>query len=169
MANNEKQYTIYIRSTDQHIPVTKEVFDDYYRDIHVYRRRMQRNGECACPANKRLFCDTDCDRCPFRVTPDTLSLDYTVSDDDGNEKSWLDGMADDAPTPDEIVSDAMEMQRLYARLCEIMPEAMEIGRLRLDGMTDKAIGEKIGIVNTTFLSRLKKAKSVLMKEFPDFF
>lgn len=169
MKSNDKQYTIYIRSTDQHIPVSKETFDSFYKDINVYRRRMQRNGECACPQNKRLFCDTDCDNCPFRVTPDTLSLDHTVSDKDGNEVSWLESLPDFTSIPENIVTEAAEMQRLYTRLAELMPEAVEIGRLRLKGLTDTAIAKEIGIVNTTFLSRLKKVKKTLAEEFPEFF
>ena len=33
MTNNENQYTIYIRSTKESIPVSKEEFDAYYHDI----------------------------------------------------------------------------------------------------------------------------------------
>ena len=50
-----------------------------------------------------------------------------------------------------------------------MPEAVEIGRLRQDGLSDEAIAEIIGIKRTTFLSRLKKAKEQLATEFPDRF
>ena len=58
MTNNENQYTIYIRSTKESIPVSKEEFDAYYHDINIYRIRQQRHGRCVCPASKRLTCDT---------------------------------------------------------------------------------------------------------------
>ena len=61
------------------------------------------------------------------------------------------------------------MGRLYARLCELMPEAVDIGQLRLAGMTDKQISSEIGVVSTTFRSRLSKVKKVLTEEFPEFF
>ena len=35
MTNNENQYTIYIRSTKESIPVSKEEFDAYYHDITI--------------------------------------------------------------------------------------------------------------------------------------
>ena len=65
MTNNEIQYTIYIRSTKESIPVSKEEFDAYYHDINIYRIRQQRHGRCVCPASKRLTCDMDCLTCPF--------------------------------------------------------------------------------------------------------
>ena len=37
------------------------------------------------------------------------------------------------------------------------------------GMTDSAIANTIGVIRTTFLSRLKKAKEQLASEFPDRF
>lgn len=50
-----------------------------------------------------------------------------------------------------------------------MPEATEIGRLRQQGLSDSAIADALGIKRTTFLSRLKKVKALLVDEYPDFF
>ena len=50
MTNNENQYTIYIRSTKESIPVSKEEFDAYYHDINIYRIRQQRHGRCVYAA-----------------------------------------------------------------------------------------------------------------------
>ena len=77
MTKKDKQYTIYIRSTKESIPVNKEEFDAYYHDINIYRIRQQRHGRCVCPASKRLTCDMDCLTCPFHRMGDTRSLDYT--------------------------------------------------------------------------------------------
>ena len=52
---------------------------------------------------------------------------------------------------------------------ELMPEAVEIGKLRQQGLSDSAIADALGIKRTTFLSRLKKAKILLEAAFPDFF
>jgi len=50
-----------------------------------------------------------------------------------------------------------------------MPEAIKIGELRLEGLTEDAIGERLGIGRKTYAYRLKKVKAVLEKEFPDIF
>ena len=95
MSKKDKQYTIYIRSTKESIPVNKEEFDAYYHDINIYRIRQQRHGRCVCPASKRLTCDMDCLTCPFHRMGDTRSLDYTETDDEGNETAWVDEIPDD--------------------------------------------------------------------------
>ena len=84
-------------------------------------------------------------------------------------KSPLDTLVDPAPTIESVISDKAELDQLFARLNELMPEAVEIGKLRQDGLSDEAIAKIIGIKRTTFLSRLKKAKEQLASEFPDRF
>lgn len=169
MTNNENQYTIYIRSTKESIPVSKEEFDAYYKDINAYRRTQMNHGKCVCPSAKWLTCDMDCLTCPFSRAGDTRSLDYTDTDEDGNEISWIDEIPSDDPLLEDIVAEASEMKVLYARLTELMPEAIKIGELRLGGVKDVDIAKVIGIKNTTFIMRLKKVKGILEKEFPEFF
>ena len=59
MTTNENQYHIYLRSTNERVPCTKEEFDNYYRDINAYRKKQQRHGRCVCPESRRLHCDMD--------------------------------------------------------------------------------------------------------------
>jgi len=68
-----------------------------------------------------------------------------------------------------FISNKAELDELFTRLNELMPEAVEIGKLRQEGLSDEAIGKIIGIKRTTFLSRLKKAKEQLAAEYPDLF
>jgi len=113
MTKKDKQYTIYIRSTKESIPVNKEEFDAYYHDINIYRIRQQRHGRCVCPASKRLTCDMDCLTCPFHRRGDMRSLDYTETDDEGNETAWVDEIPDDSPLLEDIIIEASEMKALY--------------------------------------------------------
>ena len=169
MTNNENTRYIYLRSTKERIPCTQEEFDNYYRDINTYRKAQQRHGKCVCPANKRLDCDMDCMSCPFRRAGDSLSLDFTTTDEDGNEIRWADNIEDPSVHIEDIVADSHALKQLFARLNEIMPEAIEIGKMRMSGKSDLAIAEEIGIRNTTFRSRLDRAKKIISEEFPEFF
>lgn len=169
MSNNEKQYTIFYRSTGESIPVSKEMFDIYYHDIDNYRRKQQRHGRCVCPKSQQLTCDMDCLTCPFHRQGDLRSLDSTRSDDEGNEIALIDEIADDAPLIDEVISDAEQFKAIYKRLAELMPEAITIGQLRIEGLSEDAIGERIGVGRKTYAYRLNKVKAVLEKEFPEFF
>lgn len=169
MTNNEKQYYIFIRSTGKRIPVSKEEFDNYYREINAFRQRQQYHHKCVCPANKRLSCDMDCFTCPYRRAGDTISLDYCMTDDEGNEKTMVDTIPDVSPLVEDLVTDRIVLEALEARLTEIMPQALEIINMRLDGMTDTAISKAIGIPRKTFTDRWKKAAAILKREFPDIF
>lgn len=71
--------------------------------------------------------DGDCLTCEFRRAGDMLSLDYTVENEDGDVCSPLDNLADPAPSIEEIICDKAELDQLFARLNELMPEAVEIG------------------------------------------
>ena len=97
------------------------------------------------------------------------SLDYSIENEDGDVCSPLDRLCDPSPSIESIVCDKVELDRLFARLNELMPEAIEIGRLRQQRLSDSAIADALGIKRTTFLSRQKKVKALLADEYPDFF
>lgn len=174
MKNNGKWYFIYLHSMKEKVPVTRKQFDDYYRDINAYRRTKQNHGECFCPKNRRLMCTIDCSTCPYKVLHKIISLDAPLIDVDGNEMLKLDYLQGENSSLqhesiEEVVSDTDEMKRLLQRLSELMPEAIEIGKLREEGLSEDVISEKIGIGRKTYGYRLKKVKNILKKEFPEFF
>ena len=110
----------------------------------------------------------DCFTCPFRRNGN-LSLNHTIEDEHGNEIALIDTIPDDAPLFSDILADQEHLRQLLNRLNEIMPLALAIGRLRLQGMSDTAIATEIGVHRNTFASRIKKAESILKKEFPELF
>lgn len=172
MQTNDNQYFIYVRSTNQRIACTKQQFEDYYRDINAYRRTQMNHGRCVCPKSKWLTCDMDCYTCPYRTNGDISYLDDNLKDNEGNEMNWLDylqlRMPDlQEPAVDEYITDKVAFTKVLSRICEIMPQAIEIGRFRQQGLTDEAIAEKIGTGRKPFAYRLKKAEKTLKDEFPD--
>ena len=174
MKTNDNQYYIDLRATQQRIPCTKEQFDDYYRDINAYRRTQQNHGRCVCPPSKRLSCDMDCFNCPYHTSGDMSSLDRGRVDDEGEEMNWLDHLQEEMPdlqepSPADYVTDTIYMRQILDRLCEIMPQAIEIGRLRQQGLSEDAIADQIGTGRKTYAYRIKKAAELLKNEFPDFF
>ena len=110
--NQSKQYRIYIKESKSWVDVNKEFYTNYYRDINSYRKRQQEHGRCVCPASKRYLCDMDCMTCPYAKAGDQLSLDNTVSDGEGNEKSWLDDMPDESVAIVEMIEDAELLRAL---------------------------------------------------------
>ena len=123
--NQSKEYRIYIKESKSWVDVNKEFYTNYYRDINAYRKRQQEHGRCVCPASKRYLCDMDCMTCPYAKAGDQLSLDNTVSDGEGNEKSWLDDMPDESAAIAALMEDAELLRALYAKLNELDTEGVE--------------------------------------------
>ena len=138
--NQSKQYRIYIKESKSWVDVNKEFYTNYYRDINAYRKRQQEHGRCVCPASKRYLCDMDCMTCPYVKAGDQLSLDNTVSDGEGNEKSWLDDMPDESAAIAELMEDAELLRALYAKLNELDPEGRLICQLIMDGEVEACSG-----------------------------
>jgi len=169
MKNREETKYIYHNRDGSHEPVTEDEFNDFYHYASNFRRTQQRNGLCCCKRDKWMLCDTDCAYCPFQMHNETLSLDYTVADDEGNERSWLEQISGEGDLLEDIIGSADEVRRALLRIEELMPEALVIGRCRLEGMSEEAIAEEIGIGRKTFAYRLKKLKSAIEEDFPEIF
>ena len=172
MANNvnqSKTYRIYLKATKEWVEVPEEYYREHTSYYNTFRKKAQYHGQCACPKNKFWLCDGDCCNCEFHRAGDMLSLDFENENEDGDSVSPLDSIPDTAPLVDEIVCDKATLAQLFDRLAELMPEAEEIGRLRMADLSDEAIADIIGIKRTTFRSRLAKVKAVLADEYPDFF
>ena len=165
--NNVKR--IYDKQTKTWFEVSPEPYEEFDRWRTNLRKREQYHHRCMCPRSKWWLCDGMCQDCKFHAPGDTLSLDMPVANEEGDEVTLLDTLVDPAPTIESVICNKAELDQLFDRLNELMPEAVEIGRLRQDGLSDEAIAEMIGIKRTTFLSRLKKAKAQLATEFPDRF
>ena len=159
MKNNENNVKrIYDKQTKTWFEVSPEQYEEFDRWRTNLRKREQYHHRCMCPRSKWWLCDGMCQDCEFHAPGDTLSLDMPVSNEDGDEVTLLDTLVDPAPTIESVICDKAELDQLFERLNELMPEAVQIGKLRQEGLSDAAIAEIIGIKRTTFLSRLKKAK-----------
>ena len=169
MKTNVNGKRIYDKQTKTWFEVTPEHYAEFDQWRTNKRKRGQYHGRCMCPRNKWWLCDGMCDDCEFHAPGDVLSLDKPVSNDDGDEVTLLDTLVDPAPSIESVLCDKAELDQLFARLNELMPEAQDIGKLRQKGLTDDAIAKVIGIKRTTFRSRLEKVKKQLASEYPDRF
>lgn len=169
MATNDKprkQHRIYLKSARQWVEVDEGTYRPYIRECDATRKRMQYHGRCVCPKNRFWLCDADCLSCEFRRAGDVLSLDQELNDTDG-DLSLLDALEDPAPSIEDIVADFDELSQLLHDLAQIMPEAIKVGVLREQGLTESAIAAELGIPRTTLRSRLSKAREQLAQEYPD--
>ena len=173
MQNNDnqsqsKEYRIYLKDLHQWVPVSKTDFDNYYRDVNAYRRRQQEHGRCVCPASKRYLCDMDCCTCRFHKGGDELSLDYTVTEEDGNEKSWLEDLPDDRPSAQSVMEDRELLDTLLHKLDELDPEGRRICELVMEGRSERDCGKEMGMARNTFVYKRDKLFAALADYLKDF-
>ena len=168
MQSKDKQYRIFLKSTHQWVPVSKAEFDNYYRDINAYRRRQQEHGRCICPPSKRYLCDMDCGACPYHKGGNELSLDYSVTDDSGNEKRWLDDLPDDKPSIQSVIEDRELLNALYQRLDGLDPDGRRICDLIMQGRSERDAAAELGMPRNTFVYRRDKLLAVLRESLKDF-
>lgn len=159
---------IYIRSQRRWQEVPEEIYQEHTHFHDTYRHQMQDRGLCCCPHNKWWACDTDCLTCEYRNADAIASLDAPIGEGEDN-LILMDTIADDSMDVSELATDRIVLEQLFKRLTALMPEAADIGKLRMQGLSDEAIAKTIGIPRTTFLSRIKAAKKLLEEEYPDFF
>ena len=156
---------IYDKNADKWFEVSDELYREMKRRSNRIRMRNIRHGSCSCPNNKWWVCDCDCSNCVFQIEGDTISLDAPIYE----ETPLADVIPSEEQPIDEMVTENLFLHQLLSRLDEIMPEARQIGEMRLEGMSDDAIAKKLHIKRTTFHSRLKKAKKQLIEEFGEIF
>jgi len=165
--SNER--ALYIKDLHQWVPVSKTDYDNFYRDINTFRRRQQEHGRCVCPANKRYLCDMDCWTCRFRRAGDELSLEYTVSDDDGNEMSKLDNLADETPNALDILEERELLDALMSKLGELDPDGRRICELLMQDKSEREIAAIMGFTQQSTVNyKKKKAFETLRKHLRDY-
>ena len=171
--NDNKRYYPLRDSKDPYkinlIQITEEQYRSLYPEIWRIQKREQYHHRCMCPKKYIWKCDGNCDLCEYHTAGDTLSLDANICSEGDSQFNILDSTAENNANVEEIILDKILMKQLIKRLEELMPEAVEIGKLRMNGVKDDDIAEIIGIKRTTFRSRLDKAAKKLRDEFGKYF
>ena len=165
MAGINRLACVYDKSTGLWFNITHNELGEYNRYRNSIRRKEQYHHRCKCPRSKWWLCDGICQDCEFHIEKELISLNATWTNDCGDEVPLLDSIACSESDPGETIPAKLMAQRLLERLSELMPEASEIGRLRLLGMKDEDIAYAIGINRTAFYARIEKARDILREEF----
>lgn len=161
--DNQKTYFIYIRSIGKKVPVTKEQHDFFYKEADRIRHQEQDHGKCMCPYRYIWKCDGDCIGCEYHATDDILSLD--VPNPDGNG-SMYDYLPNNSKPMEEVITDRMLLEQLFARLRELDPEAdtiIQLWKEHPEGISDRAIAKKLGRPQKTFSNQMKKYRTDLKR------
>lgn len=155
--NNSVQKRFYparLNPEDPHkitlVPITEEQFHTIMPPIWKHQRKMKALGMCTCTQQSTWKCDADCELCGFMVSGHVTSLDERYEEADDNS-----GHANNDPA--SIVSNQMLAHQVLTRLKEIFPEALKVGELVQDGLSQREATEKLGISRTLYRYHLAKA------------
>ena len=160
--SQEREYKVYIPSTHQLVPVTKEFYYEYYRPIWRTQKQAQKHGQCMCPKSKLWRCDGCCLECSYHAPGNVWSLEY-------EQELMGDKLEDPSADIESIVTDKIVLDKLFKRLDTLFPEARRIGELRMEGVSDRDIADLVGIPRSTFRSRLEKVEALIREEYGDIF
>lgn len=160
---------LYVKETREWVPVSDEIFNALRRETDACIHKMRSRKCCCCPKSKWWLCNMDCWTCEFRCGDEFISLDAPISSNEAENITIGDSYEDDAPDFESIICDVDELNHLQARLDQFVPEARQVGELRLAGLSDEKIAGLLGVKRTTLLSRLKKAKRIFADDYPEWF
>lgn len=139
-------------------PVSEEEYFALYRPIWRKHKALQKSGQCLCRQKYLWKCDGQCDLCEFTAKGDELSLEKDFEDHGDHH-------AAPGADPAAIYADREILRLLLQRLEELCPDALEVGDLVLDGMSQRDALEHLGLTRSTYRSRVQKAEEMLCREY----
>lgn len=138
----------------QPVPVTEEVYLEWYRPIWRCHDFARRHSQCSL--SRWQLCEGDCGTCRFRIAGDHSSLD------DLHDAYELEP-ADPSTDPESIVMDALLLEELLAELDEIDPNGRRIAEVLMDGLDDRAAAKALGMAKSTYSDKKLKLRRELKK------
>lgn len=168
--DKQGQKKIYLRQKSVFVPVSDEVFHEYYRPVWAHMKRMQYHGRCYCPKSRIWECDADCELCRHARKGDISSLDEIRMNADGDTCTLADTMMDNTVDVESMVVDVALMDALSAKVKELEPDLQDIFNLLLEEKTEREIAQTLGYKSQTSVNRKrKKLGRILSKALSEFF
>ena len=138
----------------QPVPVTEEVYREWYRPIWRTHDFARRHGQCKL--TRWQLCEGDCGICRFRMAGDNSSIE------DLRDAYELEP-ADPSTDPESIVMDTILLEELLDELDQIDPNGRRIAEVLLDGLDDRNAAKALGMAKSTFSDKKLKLRRELKK------
>ena len=159
-----KKNCLYERSLGKWVQYDEETYLKLSRDRARTRMSVGRQNRCFCPRNEVWRCDGYCEGCPHYKAEEEVSLNTSIGH--SGELTLEDVLTDNIDQENACV-EKMYYEDILKSLDEIMPQAREIGILRMQGKSDREIAKLLGIPRTTMYRMLEHAKKILEKKFSE--
>ena len=162
----ELENCLYDKALKEWIEYPEQVYLELRRYQQKIYRRQKRRECCFCPKKKLWLCDGNCSECEFyfnNVVPLSTPLPKV------KEKLTYEELVKDPCDVESFCLNKEYYREALNRLEKIMPGLQKVGLLRLNEMDDEEIAKELGVSRKTIYNRIHKAKTVLKREFPEFF
>lgn len=153
---NQKEYFITVNG--EKVPVTEEVYREYWCPVWRRRKQQERAQRCRIEHGKR--CTGDCNRCPHEKNGSVLSLDEFAAVD-GYEPSDNIDLAD-------LVAHKVLLEQLDLALGELSETDRKIIVLHLNGHTERDIAGRVGLAQKTVNNHKNAALTMLRERLSKF-
>lgn len=148
----------YIWIKGENVPVSEEVYLEYYRPVWAEKKRKEREKRCRTGDGSR--CTKDCESCDRKPDGGVLSLD----------KFFKEGYEVAASVEaEEVVMEKILLDELYAALNELTcGERSLINALYYKERPERDFAAEIGMPQTTLSYRKKRILEWLRKKLKNF-
>lgn len=146
------------------IEITEKQYRALYPEIWRIRKREQYHHRCTC--EKPLFwkCDAHCDLCEYHTGYGYLSLDEPSEDGNG---VLSDVISDNSPSIEDVVSDALLLEQLIARLQELDPKADIIVDSLKEEKSTRDIAAALDRPHMTYVDQMKRYREKLREIYKE--
>lgn len=159
----KKKHYLYEKDENRWVEYDEESYEKMKRWRNNFCAKKRKKKSCFCPKEEQLkYCNTICVTCKYRKIEKYFSQPIL-----GSENLTLEDRLVDETDLENQVAENAEFERILLRLDELMPEAREIGRLRMLDLSEEEIAKQVGISRVTIYRRLLEAYEVLNKEFEE--
>ena len=168
-SQSTREYRIYHPQARKFIPVSQEIYYEYYRPIWRIQKRAQDHGQCICTKNNLWKCDGDCLVCPYHTAGDTRSLDAELESEDGSTMTLLDTIPDPTINIEDAVADSIMLEELLKSLDELDPDGRSMCELIIQGHSEREAAAIMQIGRSTFKRQWAKVKDNLYDRLKDYY
>lgn len=146
------------------IEITEKQYHALYPEIWRIRKREQYHHRCMCEKPFFWKCDAHCDLCEYHTGYGNLSLDEPSEKGNG---VLSDVIPDNRPSMEEVLSDALLLEQLIARLRELDPKADIILDLLREGKSTRDIATALDRPHMTYVDQMKRYREQLRKIYEE--
>lgn len=153
-ANESKDTSFYVTVGGKAVALTEDQRKAWNKMINDTRRYARSFGTCGQPDYRK--CCGDCAQCAFQRLGAFISTDVCDKYSDGFAEGPL-APFDPSPTPEDSVVSKDTWEWLYTQADKLAARGKDILSLHLEeGLSERKIGERLGIPWPTVHSRLNK-------------